>query len=75
MEIIKNERGIGTGNTRNPTEPQPDAQGRLPPLGSPNPIASDPSDPAGKTPGAAESGGGEEQPRSDPGKTPGKAEG
>jgi hypothetical protein len=72
MDVIKNERGIGTGNTRNPTEPQPNADGRLPPTGSRNPIV---EDPAGKTPGSAEGGALDGAPRSGPGKTPGKAEG
>jgi hypothetical protein len=74
IEVVKNERGIGTGETRSGVEPRPNADGSLPPLGNAlNPAIV--TDPAAKTPGSAESGGQDEAQRSDPGKTPGKAEG
>ena len=74
IEVIKNERGIGTGETRSGVEPRPNADGSLPPLGNAlNPAIV--TDPAGKTPGSAESGGEDQAQGSDPGKTPGKAEG
>jgi hypothetical protein len=73
IKVIKNERGVGTGETRSGVEPRPNADGSLPSTGNArNPaIVTDPS----KTPGSAESGGLDEAQRSDPGKTPGKAEG
>jgi hypothetical protein len=74
IKVIKNERGIGTGETRSGVEPRPNADGSLPPLGNAlNPAIV--TDPAGKTPGSAESGGEDQAQRPDPGKTPGKAEG
>ena len=55
-------------------EPRPNADGSLPSTGNArNPAIV--TDPAGKTPGSAESGADDEAQRSDPGKTPGKAEG
>jgi len=73
IKVIKNERGVGTGEARTGVEPRPNADGSLPSTGNArNPIV---TDPAGKTPGSAESGGSDEAHRSDPGKTPGKAEG
>jgi len=73
IKVIKNERGVGTGETRTGVEPRPNADGSLPPLSNArNPIVTDPS---GKTPGSAESGGLGAEEGSDPGKTPGKAEG
>ena len=74
ITVVKNERGIGTGETRSGVEPRPNADGSLPPLGNAR-NAGIVSDPAGKTPGSAESGGRDEARESDPGKTPGKAEG
>ena len=65
IKVIKNERGIGTGETRSGVEPRPNADGSLPPTGNAlNPaIVEDPvEDP-------------ERANRKDPGKTPGKAEG
>jgi hypothetical protein len=74
IRVIKNERGIGTGETRSGVEPRPNADGSLPSTGNArNPAIV--TDPAGETPGSAESGGEDEGQRSDPGKTPGKAEG
>ena len=74
IRVIKNERGIGTGETRSGVEPRPNADGSLPATGNArNPAIV--TDPSGKTPGSAESGGLDEAQRSDPGKTPGKAEG
>ena len=74
IRVIKNERGIGTGETRSGVEPRPNADGSLPPSGNAlNPAIV--QDPAGKTPGSAESGAPDEAQRPDPGKTPGKAEG
>ncbi len=74
IKVIKNERGIGTGETRSGVEPRPNADGSLPPSGNAlNPAIV--QDPAGKTPGSAESGELDETQGSDPGKTPGKAEG
>ncbi|TMA92270.1 MAG: hypothetical protein E6J63_03280 [Deltaproteobacteria bacterium] len=74
IKVIKNERGIGTGETRSGVEPRPNADGSLPPSGNAlNPAIV--QDPAGKTPGSAESGALDEAQRPDPGKTPGKAEG
>ena len=74
IKVVKNERGIGTGETRSGVEPRPNADGSLPPLGNArNPAIVE--DPAGKTPGSAESGGRDRAQRPDPGKTPGKAEG
>ena len=74
IKVIKNERGIGTGETRSGVEPRPNADGSLPPSGNAlNPAIVE--DPAGKTPGSAESGAPDESQGSDPGKTPGKAEG
>ncbi|HZX95863.1 MAG TPA: hypothetical protein VFE90_15180 [Myxococcales bacterium] len=72
IKVIKNERGIGTEETRDGVEPRPRADGSLPATGSRNPIA---NDPAGKTPGSAESGALDPAQRPGPGKTPGKAEG
>jgi hypothetical protein len=74
IKVIKNERGIGTGETRSGVEPRPNADGSLPPSGNAlNPAIV--QDPADKTPGSAESGELDEAQRSAPGKTPGKAEG
>jgi hypothetical protein len=74
IRVIKNERGIGTGETRSGVEPRPNADGSLPSTGNArNPAIV--TDPAAETPGSAESGGEDEGQRSDPGKTPGKAEG
>ena len=73
IKVIKNERGVGTGEARTGVEPRPNADGSLPSTGARNPAIV--TDPAGKTPGSAESGGEDEARRSDPGKTPGKAEG
>jgi hypothetical protein len=74
IKVIKNERGIGTGETRSGVEPRPNADGSLPPSGNAlNPAIVE--DPAGKTPGSAESGARDEAQGSAPGKTPGKAEG
>jgi len=74
IKVIKNERGIGTGETRSGVEPRPNADGSLPPFGNAlNPAIV--QDPAGETPGSAESGTLDETQGSDPGKTPGKAEG
>ena len=73
IKVIKNERGIGTGETRTGVEPRPNADGSLPPISNArNPIV---TDPAGKTPGSAESGALDPAQESGPGKTPGKAEG
>jgi hypothetical protein len=73
IKVIKNERGIVTGEARTGVEPRPNADGSLPPMSNArNPIV---TDPAGKTPGSAESGGQDQEPRSEPGKTPGNAEG
>lgn len=73
IKVIKNERGIGTGQTRDGTTPETQADGSLPSTSNArNPIA---SDPAGKTPGSAESGALDPAQRSGPGKTPGKSEG
>jgi hypothetical protein len=73
IQVIKNERGIGTEETRTGVEPRPNADGSLPPMSNArNPIV---SDPAGKTPGSAESGGLDPAQRPGPGKTPGNAEG
>ena len=46
IKVVKNERGIGTGETRSGVEPRPNADGSLPPLGNArNPaIVTDPSD-------------------------------
>jgi hypothetical protein len=74
IKVIKNERGVGTGETRSGVEPRPNADGSLPATGNArNPAIV--TDPAGETPGSAESGGLDDSRRSDPGKTPGKAEG
>jgi len=76
IRVIKNERGIGTGETRSGVEPRPNADGSIPSTGNArNPAIV--TDPAGKTPGSAETGGDDEAQRQhpDPGKTPGKAEG
>ena len=74
IQVVKNERGIGTGETRSGVEPRPNADGSLPPTGNArNPAIV--TDPAAKTPGSAESGGRDEAQRSEPGKTPGNAEG
>jgi len=74
IKVIKNERGIGTGETRSGVEPRPNADGSLPPSGNAlNPAIV--QDPAGKTPDSAESGVPDETQGSEPGKTPGKAEG
>jgi hypothetical protein len=86
IKVIKNERGIGTGQTRDGTTPTTQADGSLPPTSNArNPIATEPSsagarsprpnDPAGKTPGSAESGALDPAQGSGPGKTPGKSEG
>ncbi|HET9753769.1 MAG TPA: hypothetical protein VFP52_12435 [Myxococcales bacterium] len=83
IKVIKNERGIGTGQTRDGTTPVPQADGSLPSTSNArNPIVSDPAgktsaprDPAGKTPGSAESGALDPAQGSGPGKTPGKSEG
>jgi hypothetical protein len=73
IQVIKNERGIGTGETRMGVEPRPNADGSLPPVSNArNPIV---TDPAGKTPGSAESGGLDPAQSDKPGKTPGNAEG
>jgi hypothetical protein len=73
IKVIKNERGIGTEETRTGVEPRPSADGSLPPTSNArNPIVSDPS---GKTPGSAESGALDPAQEPGPGKTPGKAEG
>jgi hypothetical protein len=72
IKVIKNERGIGTGETRDGVEPRPAGDGSLPATGSRNPIV---KDPAGKTPGSAESGALDPAQQPGPGKTPGKAEG
>jgi hypothetical protein len=73
IKVIKNERGVVTGEARTGVEPRPNADGSLPPISNArNPIV---TDPAGKTPGSAESGELDPAKRSDPGKTPGKAEG
>ena len=73
IKVIKNERGIGTEETRSGVEPRPNADGSLPSTSNArNPIV---TDPAGKTPGAAESGGLDKAQKDKPGKTPGKAEG
>jgi hypothetical protein len=73
IKVIKNERGIGTEETRSGVEPRPNADGSLPPLSNArNPIVSDPAADARRE---------EQPPRRDeaqktpPGKTPGKAEG
>jgi len=34
IKVVKNERGIGTGETRSGVEPRPNADGSLPPLGN-----------------------------------------
>lgn len=74
IKVIKNERGIGTGETRSGVEPRPNADGSLPPLGNAlNPAIV--TDPSRETTGSAESGGQDPAQRSEPGKTPGKAEG
>ena len=74
IKVVKNERGIGTGETRSGVEPRPNADGSLPATGNAlNPAIVE--DPAGKTPGSAESGEHDRAQRPDPGKTPGKAEG
>jgi hypothetical protein len=74
FRVIKNERGIGTGETRSGVEPRPNADGSLPSTGNArNPAIV--TDPAGKTPGSTESGASEDEQHPDPGKTPGKAEG
>ena len=73
IKVIKNERGIGTGQTRDGTTPVTNADGSLPSTSNArNPIV---TDPAGKTPGSAESGGLDPAQGSGPGKTPGKSEG
>jgi len=73
IKVIKNERGIGTGETRTGVEPRPNADGSLPPTSNArNPIA---SDPAGETPGSAEPGALDPAQKDRTGKTPGKAEG
>jgi hypothetical protein len=73
IKVIKNERGIGTGQTRDGTTPTPLADGSLPSTSNArNPIV---TDPAGKTPGSAESGADDLAQGSGPGKTPGKSEG
>ena len=65
IKVVKNERGIGTGETRTGVTPRPNADGSLPPSSNArNPIVTDV--------GAQE----EAAPiRDEPGKTPGKAEG
>jgi hypothetical protein len=83
IKVIKNERGIGTGQTRDGTTPATQADGSLPSTSNArNPIVSDPAekgstprDPAGKTPGSAESGAIDPAQKSGPGKTPGTSEG
>jgi hypothetical protein len=86
IKVVKNERGIGTEETRTGVEPRPNADGSLPPTSNArNPIVTDPGkdaernppprDRAGKTPGSAESGALDKAQKSGPGKTPGKAEG
>jgi hypothetical protein len=76
IKVIKNERGIGTEETRSGVEPRPNADGSLPSTSNArNPIVTDVADPAGKTPGSAESGGLDRAQKSGPGKTPGNAEG
>ncbi len=73
IRVIKNERGIGTEETRMGVEPRPNADGSLPPMSNArNPIVTDPS---GKTPGSAESGALDPAQSDEPGKTPGNAEG
>ena len=73
IQVIKNERGIGTEETRSGVEPRPNADGSLPSTSNArNPIV---TDPAGKTPGSAESGALDPAQKSGPGKTPGNAEG
>jgi len=73
IKVIKNERGIGTEETRTGVEPRPRADGSLPPISNArNPIV---TDPAGKTPGSAESGALDPAQKDEPGKTPGTAEG
>jgi hypothetical protein len=73
IQVIKNERGIGTEETRMGVEPRPNADGSLPPMSNArNPIVTDPS---GKTPGSAESGALDPAQSDEPGKTPGNAEG
>jgi hypothetical protein len=73
IKVIKNERGIGTEETRTGVEPRPNADGSLPPMSNArNPIVTDLS---GKTPGSAESGALDPAQMPGPGKTPGKAEG
>jgi hypothetical protein len=74
IKVIKNERGIGTGETRSGVEPRPNADGSLPPLGNArNPAIV--TDPSAQTPGSTESGALDPAQREGPGKTPGKAEG
>jgi hypothetical protein len=86
IKVVKNERGIGTGEARTGTTPRPNADGSLPPSSNArNPIVTDVGaqdedrapthDEAGKTPGSAEAGGLDPAGRPGPGKTPGKAEG
>jgi hypothetical protein len=73
IRVVKNERGIGTEETRSGVEPRPNADGSLPPISNArNPIVTDPS---GKTPGSSESGALDPAQKEGPGKTPGKAEG
>jgi hypothetical protein len=73
IKVIKNERGIGTEETRMGVEPRPNADGSLPPTSNArNPIVTDPS---ANTPGSAESGALDPAQKPGPGKTPGKAEG
>src|SRR5436190_1937227 len=55
IRVIKNERGIGTGETRSGVEPRPNADGSIPSTGNArNPAIV--TDPAGKTPGSADAG-------------------
>ena len=63
IKVVKNERGIGTGEARTGTTPRPNADGSLPPSSNArNPIVTDvgaqdeapTQDEAGKTPGKAE---------------------
>ena len=76
IQVIKNERGIGTEETRMGVEPRPNADGSLPPMSNArNPIVTDVTDRSGKTPGSAESGGLDPAQDDKPGKTPGNAEG
>ena len=66
IKVVKNERGIGTEEARTGVEPRPNADGSLPPVGNArNPIV---TDPAGKTPGSAESGAADPAQEQGPGK-------